>query len=382
MTIKNFSSLIFLIISELIPLRCFSIEAEKEITTMNETLTFKGVTKYHELPYIGTTQISVIASGLLGNEFADHTRDINNNISNSQLLLKINANKISYYLQAGQYVLPSLGEKITNPNTSSHIYGYIPHAYVSASLGEGWSLTAGKLLSMPGYENPFTYQNQNIQRGILERHNNTISNGLQLNYEDTNKLLFTTLNDGFYSGQLSWLGIGGSYKWGNRNTSTLMWGGSYRPTSTNTLATPLLQNNSQIINIAHNLNYTNWSITPYYQFTTVDPNTTTLITSSLNTNGLAAIINYRLINQLDKFGLNGTINLPVRVEKLQVNSYTPAPQNQLSTFSNASSITFTPTIQSGIYFFRTEFSHIHTALPIFLNSNNENRILLEAGLLY
>jgi len=66
MTIKNFSSLIFLIISELIPLRCFSIEAEKEITTMNETLTFKGVTKYHELPYIGTTQISVIASGLLG----------------------------------------------------------------------------------------------------------------------------------------------------------------------------------------------------------------------------------------------------------------------------------------------------------------------------
>ena len=369
----------------------------KSVTTMNDTLIFAGPGggAAHEDPT--TLQVSAALSGLIARDAAHSLGTSQNALepSNAFLLVQKNTGEIQFLVQAGHYTMNTLGAK-TNGVVSAekNSFGAIPHAYVSFNPNENWSIAVGKLLSMPGYENPFTYQNQNIQRGVLENQNNTISQGLQVNYTGERTTLFWTLNDGFYSGQLKWMGLGGSYKFNANHSSNVMLGGAYQSSKVNTELTPRLQNNSQILNLVHTFKMGPWSLTPYYQYTRVPMGDITGLASAASTQGYALIINHQSpAPGFSWMPRSGTLNLPLRLEYIKANDYRTLSAQELvfGPKSDALSLTFTPTLQSGIYYARTEWSwlkakHTRGLQDTGLSANTSNsphvRILLELGLLY
>ncbi|WVH10042.1 MAG: hypothetical protein EoVTN8_1580 [Fluviibacter phosphoraccumulans EoVTN8] len=81
--------------------------------------------------------------------------------------------------------MPALGVPYTRaqPTTESY-YNYLPQAYVSVTLNENWALSIGKLAALGGGEAAFTFQNANIQRGLLWSQTNVITQGMQLNFSE------------------------------------------------------------------------------------------------------------------------------------------------------------------------------------------------------
>ncbi len=367
----------------------------KTVTSMNETLSFGGPEEGLPKADASTLQVSGALSGLISRE-AGHSLNLSQSAwetSNAFFIVQKNTGMIQFFAQAGHYAINTLGAKTNGASsTEKNSFGAMPHAYVSLNPNENWSIAVGKLLSMPGYENPFTYQNQNIQRGVLENQNNTISQGIQLNYTGERSTLFWSLNDGFYSGQLKWLGLGGSYKFNANHSSNLMLGGAYRSSNVNTDLTPRLQNNSQILNLVHAYKMGAWSLTPYYQYTRVPKSESSGLASAAYTEGYALIINHQGSSPWPGFTSRAaTLSLPLRFEYIKANDYRSLDAQELvfGPKSDALSLTFTPTLQSGIYFARTEWSWLkarrssrlqETALSD--SASTQVRVLLELGLLY
>jgi hypothetical protein len=358
--------------------------ASKTVTVMNETLSFGGANDDVDLTLLGGVQISYAISAIGRYAKEEASNSLVNDFSNAQLILQKNLGSFAYYIQAGNYLMANLAEPIARSSSVSNDYGFIPHAYVTYSFDQQWSLMVGKLLSMPGFENPFTYQNQNIQRGLLERHNNTISRGIQLNYKDDKKSFFMSLNDGFYSGKYSWIGVGGTYQEDVYNSTSMMWGGSQRANQMGSSVSPILQNNSQIFNFSHSLTSKNWSFIPYYQLTVVPVNDATVLKDQLSTHGLATILDYQFPQQMYFLGHSWRVNLPLRIERLRSSAIAMLNSSNFDTvaYTNARSVTFTPTFQAGDYFFRTEISHTQAISSDFFKSSSPTRVLFEVGILH
>jgi len=371
------------------------IAQAKNVTAMNETLQFAGPAEDNEAPAWEEFQLSGAWSTVASGAFRaiPHAPASALETSNAFLILQKNKGVVQFLLQGGSYTMSTLGSGgPQGEHTEKNSFGTLPHAYLSVHPDESWSLQAGKLLSMPGFENPFTYQNQNIQRGLLENQNNTISRGLQLNYTGENTTFFGTLNDGFYSGELKWVGAGGSYRFNDRNSSNVMLGGAFKTSGVHTDTTPLLQNNSRILNIVHNIKWGIWSITPYYQYTQIPSNDITALISPANTKGYAMMVNDHIDLPATRiFPAGSTLHLPLRLEYIKANDYksNAAQQVVFGPKSEALSLTFTPTLQKGIFFARTEWSWIQArhalTSPNSLLGNSRDRVskfLLELGILY
>ena len=86
-----------------------------------------------------------------------------------------------------------------------HRWGPLPEAFVTLAPTSAWSITGGKLPSLPGLESTFTFQKMNIERGLLWNQTNSVNRGVQLNYSHGPISLALSWNDGFYSSRLSWV---------------------------------------------------------------------------------------------------------------------------------------------------------------------------------
>lgn len=330
-------------------------------------------------------QFSSVASALT---FQHRPSDLganlpSNDFSNVHVIGQKNHGPIQFYIQAGTYAMPTLGANFERSiKNTRNTYGFVPHAYISIVPDSHWNISLGKLLSMPEYENPFTFQNQN----------NTICRGAQINYSNANSSAFFTVNDGFSSGDYTWIGAGVSYKFNDFHSTNIMLGGAIKTSSVATSSTPLLQNNSQIYNVVHAIKLGSWSITPYIQYTVIPNNGITNLGQSASTLGYAGMINYR-VNSLgnSNFIPNATINLPLRLERIKASDYNYSHTQYLVYGPNSSAfaLTFTPTYQSGSYFARGEFSwvkasHYQEGLVFSANGNTarQTRVLFELGVLY
>ncbi len=105
-------------------------------------------------------------------------------LSNGQAWLEKTDGLIQFYVQAGIYSLPSLGSAyIRSSQITSHTCGSVPIGYIKiAPDGSSWSIEAGKLPTLIGAEYTFTFENMNIERGLLWNQEPAISRGVQLNY--------------------------------------------------------------------------------------------------------------------------------------------------------------------------------------------------------
>jgi hypothetical protein len=152
----------------------------------------------------------------------------------------------------------------------------------------------------------------------------------------------------------------------------------------NTIATPGLQNNSEVYNVIYTYTKGNTMITPYYQYTSIPKNSSLGIVEGSHTNSGAILANY---NFKHGFSLAG------RVEYLKSSGSAADPNNNFvlayGPGSGAFSFTATPTYQKDGFFIRGEFSYVHLTdfTPGFGfktdgSSANQPRGAIEAGIMF
>src|SRR5579863_4319311 len=334
----------------------------------------------------GTVAITGILSGmgLSQSNWVPGDKSTHWDVSNAQIFLQKTTGWFQFYLQGGAYNLPDLGVPfIKTTDTLTDFYGPFPQGYVKLVKGN-FNVEVGALPTLIGAEYTFSFENMNVERGILCNQENAVNRGIQVS--DTFKKLSLTLswNDGFYSNVYNWISGNAAYAFNSSNTLSFVGMGNAGQTTSTSVATPFLQNNGQIYNLLYTYSHESWTITPYWQYTRVPVKPSIGILESGHTNGGAVLLNYNF---------KGGISLAVRPEYITSSGSTtdPLALNLLGygVGSNAFAFTVTPTYQKGGFFLRGDVSLVdaRSATPglVFgkagLNTK-QTRGVIEAGFMF
>jgi hypothetical protein len=275
-------------------------------------------------------------------------------LSNGEIFIQKADGKVQYYIQAGAYTMPTLGVPfLSAEKTVSSFYGPVPVAYLKLQTGKNTQFLIGSLPTLMGAESTFTYQNFNIERGLVWNQENAINRGLQVN-QTLGKYLTASLswNDGYYSNRYSWLSGSLTY---TKGPHSLVYDGmgNTGQNKFQTAATPV-QNNSIMHTVIYTYTKGAWIVQPYYQWSDVPTNTFAGITKGATTNGFALTA-----SRAFKSGFA----LPARFEYI-TSSGSAARKSVNLIFgpgSSATSFTVTPTYQKGGFFARTELGYVHAS---------------------
>ncbi len=184
-------------------------------------------------------------------------------LSNGQVWLEKTDGLIQFYVQAGIYSLPSLGAPyIRSSQITSHTFGAVPIGYIKIVPNGSWSIEAGKLPTLIGAEYTFTFENMQIERGLLWNQEPAISRGVQVNYASGPLSISLSLNDGYYSNRYSTLSGLVSYAIDGSNTLAFAASGNLTHQATSTFVTSPVLNNSQIYNLIYTYNSAPWLSRP------------------------------------------------------------------------------------------------------------------------
>ena len=364
--------------------------------SMGDTLALNEDPLHLDSGVVGNWSIQGVATGLTfrqTNPVSTNASDYSG-FSNAQAIVQKTDGHVRLFAQTGIYTIPTLGVPFMRAQpTTEGSFGYVPHAYVSLVPNNNWSLAIGKIPSMGGVEATFTYENPNIQRGLLWVQTNSVSRGIQLNFEEGIFSAAFTWNDGAYSGVYNWLGGLVSLQPTDSSTFTVSWTGAVSGNATNNPTTQLLTNNSQISNLIYQYTGDHWTVTPYLQYTYTPANTAIGINGSSGTYGAAILSTYH-VTPLDKgVAPRFHVSIPTRFE--YQSSYGNSQVDGIPAGvmygpgSSAWSATLTPTVQWGKVFTRGEFSYVKAFNPLADSgfgangmNNNQVRVMLEAGVLF
>ncbi len=274
-------------------------------------------------------------------------------LSNGQIFLQKTDGWFQFYVQAGAYTVPALATPfLQTDRTLSELYGPVPVAFVKLQAGKNTSIEIGELPTLIGAEYTFSFENMNIERGLLWNQENAVNRGIQLNQTMGKFTASVSWNDGFYSNRYTWLSGSLAYTNGPHAIAFVA-GGNYGQTKFQTYATPV-QNDGSIYNVIYTYTKGSWILQPYYQFTDVPTNANIGILSGAHTNGGAILASYAF-----KHGFS----LPVRFE--YITSSGSAAANAVNLMfgpgSSGTSITLTPTFQYGGFFFRGDLAWVHAS---------------------
>jgi hypothetical protein len=304
-------------------------------------------------------------------------------LSNGQLFIQKTDGWLQFYVQAGAYSLPSLGTPyVKADDLLDKTYGVVPQGIVKVVLSDSFSVEAGKLPTLIGDEYTFTFENLNIERGLVWNQEPAVSRGVQANYTAGPLALSVSWNDGYYSNVYNWISGSAAYTIDSSNSVSFIGGGNFGRTHSSSFATPLAQNNGDIFNLIYTHTSGPWTISPYLQYANVPSDASLGLAQSASTYGAAVLVNYAFD---DNWKLAG------RAEYLKSSgSFTDgAPSLLYGPGSNAWSLTLTPTYQRGIFFARAEGSYTgigNSAAGFELGKNfdksSQVRLMLEAGVLF
>jgi hypothetical protein len=327
----------------------------------------------------------VSALGLLQDHPVRGDYNLRGDFSNAELIVQKADGLIQYYVQVGGYSLPSLGtEYFDLAKNVNQFYGVVPVGYLKIAPTDNFSIMAGNLPTLLGAEYTFTFENMNIERGLLWNQENVINRGLQLNYSHGPLSGSVSWNNGFYSHSYTW--VTGSLAWtiNSANTLSFAGGGQAGFAKSTNLATPLLNNNSQVYNLIYEYNNSPWIIEPYFQETVVPHNPSIGVLKATETIGGAILASYAFT---DKIFLTG------RAEYIGTtgngNTTNGAANLLYGVGSEAWSLTLTPTFQWKQFFFRAEASYVqamsYTAGSVFGKQGTnpaQVRGLIETGVIF
>ena len=303
-------------------------------------------------------------------------------ISNAQLFVQKTSGWWQFYLQGGAYNLPAIGVPfLSTADTIKNIYGPFPQGYAKFVKGN-FNVEIGALPTLVGAEYTFSFQNMNVERGLLWGQENAVNRGIQLNETYKKWTLALSWNDGFYSNRYTWLTGSVAYAINSANSVAFVGGGNAGSYAKSTLATPLALNNSDIYNLIYTYTRGHWVVQPYLQITDVPTNAKIGITQGAGTRSGAFLATYNF-----KRGFS----LAPRVEYIATTgSVSNGAVNLLyGPGSGAFSFTVTPTYRKDAFFLRGDLAVVHATsmTPGFGfgtsgQSANQPRGVLEAGFMF
>jgi hypothetical protein len=204
-----------------------------------------------------------------------------------------------------------------------------------------------------GAEYTFTFQNMNVQRGLLWNQENAVNRGIQVNQTIGKFTAALSWNDGYYSNRYSWMSGSLSYADGPHSL-TFVAMGNLGQTKFQTRATPV-QNNGSMYAVIYTYNKGSWIVQPYYQYGSVPRNPQVGIVKGNTTQGGAILVTHTFPHGF---------SLPVRWEYITSTGDASDPEvvNLLyGPGSKATSVTATPTFQHARFFVRGDLSYVHVS---------------------
>ena len=322
--------------------------------SMNASLSTNSDPYSIDLDWVGKWSVGGAVSGLA--YYSDNPNSgvhSQLDLDNGQAWIEKTDGWWQFYVQAGAYSLPSLGTGyIKSSLAPALLYGDVPVAYAKIVPIDNFSISAGKLPTLIGDEYTFTFENMNIQRGLLWNQEPAISDGVQANYSSGPLSLAVSVNDGFYSQSWNWISGLASYGFNGGADTVAVVGGGNLGSNPNTLpfATPMINNGS-----IYNLIYTHasgpWTISPYVQYVSAPSDPLHGVLKGADSVGGALLVNY---------AVDSHWKLAARAE--YVGSTGSAAQGSANMLiagpgSKAWSITLTPTYQYKVFFARLEGSY-------------------------
>jgi len=332
----------------------------------------------------GKLAVTGILSGIAWTEGNHITGDpaTHYDISNAQLFVQKTSGWWQFYLQGGAYNLPAIGVPfLSTSDTIKNIYGPFPQGYLKLVKGN-FNVEVGALPTLIGAEYTFSFQNMNIERGLLWNQENAVNRGIQLNESYKKLTASLSWNDGFYSNRYTWLTGSLTYAFNSASSLVFVGGGNAGTYAKNTLATPLFLNNSQIYNLIYTYSKGAWVVQPYFQYTDVPTNAKIGITQGAGTKGGALLLTYNLKRGFSLAARPEYIKSTGSVQSGAVNLlYGPG--------SGAFGFTVTPTYRKDAFFLRGDLAIVHatsstpgTAFgPSGLNAT-QPRGVVEAGFMF
>lgn len=300
-------------------------------------------------------------------------------LGNGQVWIEKKDGWWQFYVQAGAYSLPSLGTGYVKSSLMPALsYGDVPVAYVKIAPFDNFSISAGKLPTMIGDEYVFTFQNFNIQRGLLWNQEPSVSNGVQANWSSGAFSLAVSVNDGFYSRRLNWLSGLASYAFNDGADTLAVVAGGNLGGNPDTLgfATPVI-NDGSIYNVIYTHASGPWTISPYYQHVDAPSDPLHGVFPGGTSDGGALLVSYavddhwKLAGRVEYVGSSGGANMALA-----------------GPGSSAWSVTLTPTWQYQRFFARLEGSYVGASgiVPGFaygpaFDRDGQASVLLETGVL-
>ncbi len=332
---------------------------------------------------IGQINVTGIVSGtgmIQGNHLpGDDTAQAD--LSNGMVFIQKTTGWWQFYLQAGAYNIPDLAIPfISTGDTMSNFFGPLPVGYLKLAPTKNSSILIGKLPTLMGAEYTFSFENMNIERGLLWNQENDINRGIQVNQTLGKFTASLSWNDGFYSNRYTWMS--GSLTYANGPHSLAFSAmGNLGETAFRTLATPV-QNNSSMYAFVYTYTRRNWIVQPYYQYSNVPTDPKIGIVKGASTQGGALLVNYSFKHHLSLAGRGEYISSTGNAGEQAVNLiFGPG--------SGGWSVTATPTFQNHGIFVRGDFSFVQAIHftpgdgfgPQGLD-RSQPRVQVEAGLMF
>lgn len=361
---------------------------------MGDSLTFGGSDVRFESDLTGAWQFNAALTGLgAAQSNATDTNPRNyGDISNAQIVVAKPSGPLQFFAVTGLYSIPDLSTSYLRAATQTRqSWGVLPVAYASIVPNDNWSLYVGKLFALGGAEGTFSYENINIQRGLLWSQTNSISQGAQLNFQSDAWSTSLAWTDGADSGKYNWLGASVGYKLSPQTTVTAVWNASLSGNPADSARTPLLQNNSQITNLLFAYKGEHWGLTPYLQYSVVPARPSIGINGVSSTQGVGLLGTYRFTPLINGQPAKQNVSLPFRLEYMNTRGDSGTGTNNLLYGSNSAawSATLTPTWQRGPFFARLEGSYVSAlnytpgaAFGTAGTMRGQTRAVLEAGILF
>jgi hypothetical protein len=299
-------------------------------------------------------------------------------LSNAQVFVQKTDGWLQFYAQFGEYSLPTVGVPYTRSSTATTVnFGNVPVAYLKLQ-GEGdwsaFSLQGGKLPTLIGDEYTFTFENMNIERGLLWNIEPAVSTGIQGNYSNGPLTISLSWNDGTYAKTWNWISGLISYGFnGGSDTLAFSAGGNVGGGNFSFL------NSGSVYDLIYTHTSGNWVISPYIQYN-VTPKVFLAKGSTVIGGAILATYSFddhwKLSGRVEYESETGTPGVFTTPDIL---GYGPG--------SNAVSVTLTPTYQWKQLFARADVSYVSvgsgtTAFGPLGNKSDQFRGMFEAGILF
>lgn len=295
-------------------------------------------------------------------------------VSNALLIITKNTGQFRFGVTAGAYNFPVAGQTLSSaiaPAANTELYGPVPDAYVAFVPDSHLTISAGKLATLLGQENAYTFQNVNIQRGLGWNAEPVVSRGVRATWTQGKFTGNIEANDGYYGGASS-RAVEGLFGWAPSANTNLQFAfivpGSGSPPNPTASVANKSEYDLMIMQQIGKL-----ELLPYALY--MDSPSSAALGYTKNESALALVL-------LAQYAFNSRYTIGARAESFTNNSAT-ADASANADFlgygpdSSATSYTITPAYKMNTFFARLEYSYVQAknVSPGF----SQSRALIELG---